>query len=78
MLYMVERWTFVGSVIQRLQIVWVYGLKRGKQDQYCELKNYCFPSFLVQKKSKNKLPEMMFSRHITIQYIFCMHLMIEK
>ncbi len=24
--YMVERWTFVGVIIQRLQIVWIYGL----------------------------------------------------
>ena len=49
MLYMVERWTFVGSMIQTLQIVWIYGLKRGKLAKYCELKIYCFPSFLVQK-----------------------------
>ena len=78
MLYMVERWTFVGSMIQRLQIVWIYGLKRGKLAKYCELKIDSFPSFLVQKKKKNKLLEMMFSGHITIQYMFCMLVMIKK
>ena len=31
MLYMVERWTFVGSMIQRLQIVRIYGLKKCEQ-----------------------------------------------
>ena len=42
---MVERWTFVGSMIQRLQIVWIYGLKKGKQAKYCELKFSVFRPF---------------------------------
>ena len=76
---MVERWTFVGSMIQRLQIVWIYGLKRGKQAKYCELKNYCFPSFSGPCSFlKNTLLEIMLSGHIAIQYMFCMFLMIEK
>ena len=36
--YMIERWIFVGFMIWRVEIVWIYGLKRGKQAKYCELK----------------------------------------
>ena len=76
---MVERWTFVGSMIQRLQIVWIYGLKRAKQAKYCELKIYCFSVLSGSEKfRKNKLLEMMFSGHITIQYMFCMSVMIKQ
>ena len=32
---MVERWTFVGSMIQTIQIVWIYGLKRSKLAKAC-------------------------------------------
>ena len=61
MLYMVERLTFVGSMVQRLQIVWIDGLKKGKRAKYCELKIEWFPSFRVQNIHKQKLLEMMLS-----------------
>ena len=72
MLYMVESWTFVGSTIQRLQIVWIYGLKRGKQAKYCELEIYLFRPFWFRKIQKNKSLEMMFSGDRTIQYMLVM------
>ena len=31
-----------------------------------------------EKISKSRLPELMFSGHITIQYMFCMYFMIKK
>ena len=38
-----------------------------------------FPQLLVQRKTrKSRLPELMFSGHITIHYMFCMYLMIKK
>ena len=37
--YMVGRWTFVGFMVWRIQIGWIYGLKRGRKGTYCELKN---------------------------------------
>ena len=75
---MVERWTFVGSMIQTLQIGWIYGLKRGKQAKYCELKKYLFSvlSGSVDFRT-NKLIETMSSGHATIQRMFCMLVMIK-
>ena len=70
---MIERWTFVGFMVQRLQIVWVYGLNRSKQAKCCELEKSCFPQSLVEKKMrKSKVPEIMFSGHIAIRHIFYM------
>ena len=43
-MYMVGRWTFVGFMVQRLQIGWICGLKRGRRGNYCELKIEWLPS----------------------------------
>ena len=38
-----------------------------------------FSSILGSEKfTKSRLPELMFSGHITIQYMFCMYFMIKK
>ena len=47
---MVERWIFVGFMIWRIQIVWIYGIDMGRQAKYCELYTFGFPQFLVYKK----------------------------
>ena len=74
---MVERWTFM---IQRLQIVWIYGLKGGKQAKYCELNKHLVFSVLSGPFffETNTLLEMMFSGYVAVQYMFCMFLMVEK
>jgi hypothetical protein len=35
--YMVEAWSVVGFMVWGLRMVWIYGLKRGKQAKYREL-----------------------------------------
>ena len=37
---MVERRTFIGFMVQRLQIGWVCGLNKSRRGKDCELKNY--------------------------------------
>ena len=46
---MVERLVFVGFMIWRIQIVWIYGINMGKQAKYWELYTFGFPQFLVHK-----------------------------
>ena len=46
MLYMIGRLTFVGFMVQRLQIVWVWWINSSKQAKYWELEFLHFPRSL--------------------------------
>ena len=42
-------------MVQRLQIVWIYGLKRGKPAKYRELSISCFRQTMVQKNREKEI-----------------------
>ena len=59
---MVERWPFVCFMIQRIHMVCIDGLNKGKQAKYCKLNFFNFPQFLVeirffQRNAHNSTPK---------------------